>query len=195
NDDLVGAPIPDAENGSAEEDAGPRELRVRGGLDHVEVAGRNHGAEVLEAADTMEADDGQSHGAGDENQGLDGIGVDDRSKAAGDGVDAGGDDEDHGSLPERPSRDALEDHAGGIELHGNFGKDVGNDGDGGEVHGALAAEAALEKFGHGEDVGPQIERNEDPAEDQKNQAGQPLEVADREAGRGARAGKADEMLG
>ena len=80
-------------------------------------------------------------------------------------------------------------------MNGNFGENVGNDGNAGEISGAAAIEAALQKFGHGENVGAQIKRNEDPAEEKKNQRGFPLEMARREANRGARASQPYEMFG
>src|SRR6266849_7474209 len=70
HDDLVGAPIPNAENGRAEKDAGPRKVRIGDGFDHVEVVRRDHSPEVFEAADAAQADDGKCDGSGDEDQGL-----------------------------------------------------------------------------------------------------------------------------
>ena len=80
-------------------------------------------------------------------------------------------------------------------MHGNFREDVGDDRDAGEVHSALPAEAALEELRHREHVGAQIKRDEHPSENQQDQAGQPLEVSDRQSGARARAGQADEVLG
>src|SRR4029077_11877642 len=194
-DDLVGAPIPDAEYWGAEEDAGPGEVGVRGRLDHMEIIWRNHGAEVIETADARKTNNREGNGASDQDEGLHGVGVDDRGEATRDGVDSRGDYEDHGGFPERPAGDALEYHAGGVELDGNFGEDVGDDGDCRQVNGGLAIEAALEKFGHGEDVGTEIEGHKYPAEAQQDQAGQPLEMPDGESRGSAGAGETNEVLG
>src|SRR5881394_1107509 len=104
----------------AEKYSGPWEIWIGRGLDHVEVAGGHHRAKVFESAYTVETDEGKGTGAGDQDQRLNSIGVNDSRKPAGDRVNAGRDYKDDCSLPERPSRDALEDHAGGVKLHGNL---------------------------------------------------------------------------
>ena len=110
---------------------------------------------------------------------LNEIGVDDGGESAGNRVNAGGDDENDRGGPLIPADDAFEHDGGGVEVHGNFREDVGDDRNSGEIRGAIAVEAALEKFGHGENVGAQIEGNEDPAE-QKEDAGRlPLEISRR----------------
>src|SRR5260370_30975515 len=114
---------------------------------------------MLEAADAAQTNDGERDSAGDEDEGLNGVGVDDRGQATGNGVDAGGDHENHSGFPERPASDTLEDHAGGIELHGNFGEDVGDDGNSRQIDGGLAGEAAVEEIRH---------RGENCAEDRKD---------------------------
>src|SRR4029077_2014694 len=103
DDNLVGTPVPDAEDGRTEEDSRPGEVGVRGGLDHVEIAIGHHGAQVREAADAEQTDDGEGDGTGDQDEGLDGVGVDDGRESAGDGVDTGGDDQDDGGLPQAPT--------------------------------------------------------------------------------------------
>ena len=51
HDDLIGTPIPDAENRCAEENACPRKIGIGDRLYHVEVTGGHHGAQCAEAAD------------------------------------------------------------------------------------------------------------------------------------------------
>src|SRR5579864_6236 len=195
HDDLVGAPIPDAENRGAEKDAGPGEIGIRRRLDHVKVVGRDHSAEMFETADAHKPNDGEGDSAGDEDQGLNGVGVNDRGQATCDGVDAGGNYENHRGLPERPAGNSFENHARGVELHGNFREDVGDDGNSRQINGGLAIEAAFQKLRHGEDVGAEIKGHKNPAEDQENQARQPFEMADGESRRGAGAGETNEVLG
>ena len=49
DDDLIGTPIPDAENRSAEENSGPRKIGIGDRLHHVEVARRHRGAQVRQS--------------------------------------------------------------------------------------------------------------------------------------------------
>ena len=62
------------------------------------------------------------------------------------------------------------------------------------VNSARPAEAALQKFRHGEHVGAQVKRDKDPAQNQQDQAGQPFKRAHRQARTGAGAGQPDEVL-
>ena len=80
-------------------------------------------------------------------------------------------------------------------MNRNLGEYVSNDGDASQVDRAIAVEAALQKFRHGENVGAQIEGHEHPAEDEENHAGEPFEVSDRQSRGRSRTGKPDEMLG
>ena len=194
DDDLVGAPIPDADDRRAKENSSPRKIGIGDGLHHVEVAGRDGSAEGAEASNFVETDESERDCAGEKNQCLDEIGVDDGSEAAGDRVNARRDDEDDCGGPLIPADDALEDDGRGIQMDGNFREDVRDDRDAREIRCAIAIEATLEKFGHGEDVGTQIEGNEDPAEEQKNAGSLPLEISAGESGCRARTGEADEML-
>src|SRR3984957_14507537 len=80
-------------------------------------------------------------------------------------------------------------------MHGDLGQDISNDGNTGQVNGGTAAEAPLQELRHGEYVGAEIERNEDPSQDQEDQTGQPFEGSDGQAGTRAGAGQSDEMFG
>src|SRR5690348_1075354 len=195
DDDLVCAPIPDAEDGSAKEDAGPRKIRISNGFDHVEVAVRNDGAESRESADLFQPYESENDGAGEKNQGLDEIGINDGGEPAGDRVDAGGNHKNNGRRHRTPADHAFQNNRRGVEVNGNLGEDVCDHGNAGKISGTAAIEAALEKLGHGENVRAQIERHENPAEKEKNQAGEPFESADRKAGAGAGTRETDEMFG
>src|SRR2546425_10714960 len=64
----------------------------------------------------------------------------------------------------------------------------------GEVGARGRIEAALEELRHGVHATPQIERHEQPAEEQQHEAREPFEVPDREPALRAAAREADEML-
>ena len=145
----------------------------------MKVIGRHHGAKVSKAAHAYETDDRECDGTGNENQRLNRVRVNDRSQTARHGIDSGGHDQNHGCLPKFPPGDTLENHAGGVKLHGNLGENVRDDGNARQIHSGLAVEAALEKFRHGEHIAAQIERHKHPAEDQQNEACQPFKMADR----------------
>src|SRR5713226_3178471 len=76
----------------AEKDAGPWKVWIGDRFDHVEVVGRDHGAEVREAADASQADDRERDGASNQDESLNGVGINDRGQTAGDGVNPCGDD-------------------------------------------------------------------------------------------------------
>src|SRR6266478_525683 len=85
HDDLVGTPIPDAENGRAEKNAGPRKVWIGDRSDHVEIVGRDHGAEMREATYASQADDRERDSTGNQDQSLNGVGINDRGQTPGDG--------------------------------------------------------------------------------------------------------------
>ena len=134
----------------------------------MKVTRRNHGPQVFQPADSVQTDDRQCRGTCDQNQGLHGIGINYRGQSAGDGVNPGGDDQHHRSLPQRPSGDPFENHARSVELHGNFGENVSDDRNSSQIHGALAVKAALQKLRHSEHVAAKVKRNKHPAEDQQD---------------------------
>src|SRR6266849_474705 len=192
---LVGAPVPNAEDRRTKEDSRPRELRIGRRFYHVEVAGRNHRPQVVQTSYPVETNDGQRNRTGNQNQGLNRVCVDDRSQSAGNGVNSGGDDQNHSRLPQGPASNTFQNDAGGVELHGDLGKDVGDDRDGSQVYGALTVEPSFQEFRHRKDVRAQVKGHENPAQDQQDQAGQPLKMAYGQSGRGAGARQANEVLG
>src|SRR2546430_4154054 len=189
---LVRTPVPDAKDRRAEKDACPREVRIRGRLYHVEIVRRDHGAEMLQATNPSQTNDGEGDRAGDEDQSLHGVRVNDCGQAARDGVNASSNDQNNGRFPQLPAGDSLEHDARGIELHRNFREDVSDDGNCRQIDCALPVEAAFQELGHGKYVAAQVEGNEHPAENQQDQARQPFEVADRQSGRGSGAGRSYE---
>src|SRR5438132_11910876 len=79
-------------------------------------------------------------------------------------------------------------------MHRNFGEHISNDGYARQIYRARPAEATLQKFRHGEHIGAQIKRNENPTQYQKDQASQPLEMADRQSRGGSRSRQSNEMF-
>ena len=174
HDHLIGAPIPDAENRRAEENPRPGKVRIAHGLDHVEVAGGQGSAQAFEPAHLVHSDHGQDDGAENQDEGLHQVGINDRGQSSGDSVNTGGDDQNHRRCQRAPAHHTLQHNRGSVEVHGNLGEYIGQDGNSRQVHGAGPAEAPLQKFRHGEDVGAQIKRDEDPTQDQQDQASQPF---------------------
>ena len=161
----------------------------------MEVLGGHQGAQIPHAANPVKTDHGERHCTRDQDESLHRVGIDDRRQSSGDGVNARGDDEDDRGFHQRPARDALQHDAGSIELHRNLGENVSDDRDGRQVNRALPVKTPLEKFRHGEDIRAQVKGHEHPSQDKKHDAGQPFEMADREAGGGASSRKPDEMFG
>jgi len=100
DDELVGAPIPDADDGGAEEDAGPGEVGVGERSPEADVIFADDVDHFAPAAELVQADEGDGDGAADEDEGLEQVGIEDGAQAAEDGVDAGDDDDDDGAGPE-----------------------------------------------------------------------------------------------
>ncbi len=195
NDDLVGAPVPDAKNRSAEKNARPGIVGIADRFDHVEIAGGNRGAKTGKAADFLESDKSQSTSTGQENDRLHEVCVNDRGETSGNRIDTGGDDKNNCCRPRiLPAHDAIHDKSCCIEVHGNLREDIRNDGNTREIRGAVAVKTALQKFRHGENIRPKIEGNEYPSKEKKNENGEPFIVTGCEAGGGAGTGEADEML-
>ena len=65
----------------------------------MEIIGRDHGAEMFQAAHASQTNDCKGNRASDEDQSLHRVCVDDRGQSAGDGVNAGGNDQNNGRLP------------------------------------------------------------------------------------------------
>ena len=195
HDHLVRAPIPDPQDGRAQEDPRPRKLGIADRFDHMKVGRRDRRAQSGKSSHFVQADERQHHRAGQQHQGLHHFRIDHGGQATGNGVNAGHDHQDDGRGQRVPAHHVLQHHRRRIQVHGNLRKDVRQDGDAGQVHGARTVEAAFEKFRHRKHVRPQVEGDEYPPEDEHHNARQPFEMADRQAGSGAGARQADEMLG
>ena len=72
--------------------------------------------QAAEAADAVEPDQGEHDGANQEDHRLDEIGVDHGGEAAGDGVDARGNHQDHGGGHRVPADDAFQHHGRRVQV-------------------------------------------------------------------------------
>ncbi len=194
HDDLIGAPVPDSQDDRAKRGPGPWIHRVVRRLDHVEEVGRKRGPQFRKATDFPQPDDREHEGAADQNEGLDEVGIDDRRQSTGNRVGAGGQHQQDGGGQVVPPEDFSNEDAPGEQRHRNLREHIREDRHPGQVGAAHGAEATLEKFGHREYAAAQVVRHEQPAEEKETERGRPLIGPDRQAGRCARPGKADEML-
>ena len=194
HDDLVGAPVPDAQDDGAEDRAGPGIHGVAGRLHHVEELGWERRTEAGEAPDLLQPDQREQRRTGDEDERLDEIRVDHRRQSPRDRVDAGGRHEQHGGGEVVPAEHFTDENAAREERHRDLGEDVGEERDPREVPPRAAAEAPLQEFGHRVDAAGEVVRHEEPGQQEQADARGPFVGAHRQAGGGARAGQADEVL-
>src|SRR6185369_14449444 len=111
---LVGAPIPDAENGRAEENSGPGKVGIAHGLDHVEVAGGQGGAQAGKSSHLVHSNHGQNDGAENQDQGLHQVGINDRGQSSGNGVNTSGDNQNDRSGQRAPAHYPLQHNRGSV---------------------------------------------------------------------------------
>src|SRR5437868_9199281 len=142
----------------------------------------------------MQADEHQRHRSEDQHYGLHHFGVDDRAQSTENRIESGDDDESRSAGPEIKAGDGAHHDATREERHADFRENVADDGHPGEVGARLRVVSALEEFRHRVHGAAQVERHEQPAEQEQDEARQPLEVAHRQTARRAGARKTDQML-
>jgi hypothetical protein len=91
HDHLIGAPVPDAEDRRAEEDAGPRERGIGRGLHHVKEVRRQRLPQAGHSARLDQPQHAQRDRTGEQHDRLHELGVDDRRETAEDRIDSGRD--------------------------------------------------------------------------------------------------------
>ena len=120
NDGLVRAPVPQAEDGEAEQEAVPDRPGVEtlfpGDMDHAELIGLGGLEEIGVGVDPhpgqpADGDGGDDDGAGQQNDGLEGLRDHDRPQAADGRVDHR-DDRDRGDGRQRRDAEELLEHGG-----------------------------------------------------------------------------------
>ena len=222
DDILVRAPVPEADDGRAEEHADPRVIVVEvpghpagfldrrpGPLDavghegfpQVEHVRAGDAPQLAPAAEGLQAEVGHQGRADDEDEGLDGLGVGDRLEAAEDRVEAGDEDDQDGADPEAVEAEPVqvgqqdaEDDPAGVDADGHLGQNVGDEGDERQGRPGRRREAALQELGHGEDLGAHVERHEHPGQHEQAPGVELVVGHGHTVGR-AGPGQADEVLG
>ena len=174
--------------------ADPRIYRIARRLDHVEEIGRQRRAEPGEAAHVIEPDQRQNDRAGEQHEGLEEVGIDDRFQAAGDGVDAGRDYQQDRRREVIPAEHRAHQNRAGEEVHRDLREDIGDQRDDGQIPAAFRIEAPLQKLRHREDFRLQVIRHEEPAENEQAEAGGPFVTAHGQSAGCARTGETDEVL-
>ena len=201
DDELVCAPVPEADDGRSEQGAVPGEFAVlaaahEGGhavavfVDALGAADCHH---VVPAAELLEAEPEYDQRAEQQDGRLEDGGLEDGLHAADDGVDGGDDDEREGRHPEVDAQEGVEGKAACKDGHRDLGEDIARQGEPCEDAAALLVVSFLEELGHGVDHAPLIEGDEYPAQDEDHPALY-LPVGLGHAGRGAGACKADEVF-
>jgi hypothetical protein len=160
----------------------------------MEIVNRYRGAQPGKTTDFVQTDDGQGNRAGEQDQGLHQIGVNHRGQSARDGIDTRRHNQNDRGGQGAPAHHTLQNNRRGIEMHGDFRKDISNHGNRCKVSCAIAVEAAFQKLRHGENVRTKVERHENPAEQEQHQAGQPFKMAYGQARRGAGTCQTDEVF-
>ena len=222
DDVLVGAPVPQADDGRAEEhadpgiivvevpghpagllDRGPRPMDSRRdeGLPEVEHLPADDPPELAPAAEGLQAEVCHQGRADDEDERLDGFGVGDGLEPAHDRVEPGDEDDQNRADPEAVEahevelgQEDAENDAAGEDADGHLGQDVGHERDEREDRPGRRGEAPLQELGHGEDLRAHVERHHDPAEDEQA-PGVELVMGHGHAVGRAGPGQADEVLG
>src|SRR5262249_11317728 len=119
---------------SPEEDARPGKLGIARRLHHVEVVGRQGGAQSGKSSGFLQSQDGENDRADEQNDSLHQIGVDNRREPAGNGVNAREHHQDQRGGERVPTYYSFQHYGGGVQVDGNLGENVGQDGDGRQVN-------------------------------------------------------------
>ena len=200
-DELVCAPVPEADDGAAEEGAVPREGLVlsashEGGhvvsqvVHGLGTADVHHG---IPAAQFLQAQVQDDQGAYQQDGRLQHGGLEHGFHTADNGVDGCDDHQRQGGYPEVDAQQGVQGQAAGQDRYGNLGEHIAGQGNIGEDAAALAVVAFFQELGHGIDHTALVEGDEYPAQDEDHPA-LDFPVGLGHTGGGARTGQADEVL-
>ena len=145
-------------------------------------------------ADRIQADEHERGRTEDQHDRLHDFGVDDRAQTAEDRVQARDHDQHRGARPDVEPRDGAHNDAAGEQRDADLRQHIADDRHPREVPPRGRIEAPLEELRHRVHAAPQIERHEQPAEQEQHEAGDPLEVAYREPARRAGSREPHEVL-
>ena len=167
DDGLVGAPVPDPEDGVAEEDGVPVEPCRAAGLQHAQLVGLDRRLELRQGVDAVgrQGQDGENRHddrAEDQDHGLDGLRDDHRLEPAQDGIDPGDDGNDDDRRHDVDAEELPEDRRPGVEAHPDVDEERGQDGHEGQHDPGPRAVALLQELGQGRDAALEIERARRP---------------------------------
>ena len=147
------------------------------------------------AAQGVESQHRDGHRATDQDEHLQQIRVEHRTQSAEDGVHAGDHHDHQRAGPEVDPHDRLEDDATGVNGHGDLGYHVADDGDHRQIPPGGLRVASLEELRHGVDATRQVERHEQPAEEQEHQRGNDLELPHGHTARSPHSRQPHQVLG
>ena len=176
------------------------------GFHRLNISGSSDARRALQPPSAARPKTVSSSDPSDEHRRLHRFGVGHRAHAAEHRVEPGEHDDRHRSDPEAVERQSgdgrdrqtgqqdAEHDAAGEDADRHLGEHVGDERDQRQHPARRRREAALEELGHRVDARAHVEGHHHPAEHQQAPRVQ-LEVRQRHAARGARAGEADEVLG
>ena len=207
DDVLVGAPIPDSDNGRCDQYAEPGEIRVCVRSPEGEVLGvlAAYRLQLAPAAQLIEADYGNKKGTDQQNNGLDSISIDYCTETAEDGVDSserdrqqganpeGVEEDGVGNLPAKLGQEYIEDDAARIDCDRDFGEDISHERDDGQYPSRGGVESSFEEFWHCEDLRTVVEGDEYPGEEHYTPCVE-LPMGHRHSARSALAGQSYDVL-
>ena len=134
----------------------------------------------LQPPTAFEADDRDDDRAADHHEHLQHVRDEHGAHAADDRVDARREHDDDGARPEVDAHQRLEDDAAGRDRHGDLRQHVADDRDRREIEAHARRVTRFEELGHREHAGAQIERHEQPAEQEQCECGDAARTARRE---------------
>src|SRR3954465_4689100 len=142
----------------------------------------------------MQADEHQRHRPEDQHYRLHHLGINHRPQSTENRVETGDDDQNRSARPEIESGDGAHDDTAGKERDTDLRQDIADDRHPGEVRARRGVVAPLQEFRHGVHAAAQIERYEQPAEQEEDEAREPLEVTSRESARSSGSRQTNQML-
>ena len=141
------------------------------------VGGVERGGHAVPTTGFLPGEPGDDEGAQQEYDGLDRLSDGHGGKPAYHGVNSGESAHQEDTGPFLDAENIVENQPAGGEGEGDVEDDRCDDRDHGEQVPALAAVAFFEEIREGGDLGFQIERGEEEAEEDQGEGGHPLEVA------------------
>ena len=195
HDELVRTPVPDGQDGRAEQDAGPRELRVVDAAPEAEGLRLNRRLQSFPAFYCIETDQRDRNGAAQKDEHLHHVRVEHRPQAAPSGVEAGQRHDGQRPPPERNAHQGLEHDAAGGHRYGDLGEHIADHGNQRQIGARPARVALLQELRHREHARAQVKRREQPPQQKQGEGREDFKLGYRHALHGGGAGQPYEVLG